>query len=143
LSGNFVRQRLRPIAAILLGLIALVGSTTLAHSQPAMPKRLMPYRDFVQQVETDKINRIALSRDRTKATVIQDGQSIEVNLPPDSGLIDLLTRNNVDITVQSSSEQSFWVRSIISLVVPVVLMSGLLLVVILVTVILTKNFMQR
>ncbi len=137
-----MRQRLRPIAAVLLGLIVLLGSNTLAHSQPAMPQPSMSYRDFIQQVEADKINRVVLNSDRTKLMVIQDGQSIEVNLPSDNGLIDLLTRNNVDITVRPPSEPSFWMQLMMSLVVPIGVISGLLLV-ILATIVITKNFIRR
>ena len=104
----------------------------------------MLYRDFVQQVEADKINQVTLTSDRAKATVIQNGEPIVVNLPADDGLIDLLTRNEVAILIQPSpSDQTMWTRLLLSLVVPIGLLIGLLLVVILITVLVTKKFMRR
>jgi cell division protease FtsH len=100
----------------------------------------MSYDEFIQQVEADKINRVALSPDRTKAVVTQAGQSVEVVLPADQGLIDTLTKNNVEISVLPSSEPLFW-RIAQSLGGPVLWTSVPL--VLLVILLVGRKFMRR
>jgi cell division protease FtsH len=93
---------------------------------------MMSYDEFIAQVKADKINRVALTGDRTKAVITQDGQTIEVNLPADQGLVDTLTQNNVDITVQPPPDAGLFWRLTQSLGLPILWMSlPLLLLVIL------------
>ncbi len=120
------------------GTIAL--SPALWPSQAATAATTMAYREFIAQVEADKINRVALTSDRTKAVITQDGQPIEVDLPADQGLIDTLTKNNVEITVQAPPDSSFFWRVTQSLGIPILLIAAPVLLVIL---LFGRKFMRR
>jgi ATP-dependent Zn protease len=69
--------------------------------QLSQVKQTLSYTEFVQQVQQGKIKKVGLSPDRTKVLIKdKDGAKIVVNLPPkDSGLIDILTKNSVEIYI--------------------------------------------
>ena len=50
-----------------------------------------------------------------------------VNLPNDPDLINILTKNGVDIAVQPQTDDSFWLRVASSLFLPILLLVGLFL----------------
>ncbi|MFM7559711.1 ATP-dependent zinc metalloprotease FtsH3, partial [Cylindrospermopsis raciborskii] len=79
--------------------------------------------------EGNKIDRVNLSADRTQAQVPNPsgGQPFLVNLPNDPDLINILTKNGVDIAVQPQTDDSFWLRVASSLFLPILLLVGLFL----------------
>jgi cell division protease FtsH len=89
----------------------------------------LTYSDFIHQVEGNKIDRVNLSADRTQAQVPNPsgGQPFLVNLPNDPDLINILTKNGVDIAVQPQTDDSFWLRVASSLFLPILLLVGLFL----------------
>jgi ATP-dependent Zn protease len=114
-----VNQRLRPPLTgfgISLATVLLIAPIALATAT-------MEYGEFIAQVKADKINQVALVSDRSRAIFTQDGQSVEVVLPADQGLIDTLAKNDVDITVRSP-EVNPWFRMIQSVIVPTLLVGG-------------------
>ena len=63
-------------------------------------KITLRYRDFIEAVQKNEINRVLINPDNATAEVIdEDGLRYEVNLAPDKDLLEILTENNVDIAV--------------------------------------------
>jgi ATP-dependent Zn protease len=95
-------------AIYLIGTIATIPY--LIHTQPIAPNTVLPtvsssretwrYSQFIQEVEQRKIQKVGITADRTRALVeAKDGRRAWVNLPTDPELIEILTRNDVDIYV--------------------------------------------
>ncbi|MGL5879214.1 MAG: ATP-dependent zinc metalloprotease FtsH3, partial [Xenococcaceae cyanobacterium] len=57
--------------------------------------------------------------------VNQEGGSVLVNLPNDPQLFDILTKNNVDISILPQNDEGFWLRALSSLFFPILLLVGL------------------
>lgn len=58
------------------------------------------YSKLINEVENGRVERVSISADRTQALVeTLEGNRVSVNLPNDPELIDILTKNNVDISV--------------------------------------------
>jgi cell division protease FtsH len=83
------------------------------------------YSQFIEKVQTGKIEKVRISADRSIA-VVQDGNNrIVVNLPNDPELINILTSNKVDISVLPQNDDGFWLKALSSLFFPVLLLVGL------------------
>nr|MDJ0723806.1 ATP-dependent zinc metalloprotease FtsH3 [Prochloraceae cyanobacterium] len=86
------------------------------------------YSQFLQEVESGKVETVQLSSDRAKAIVTrEDGVQVLVNIPSDSDLIDTLTDNGVDISVKPQTDDGFLFRALSSLFFPILLLVGLFL----------------
>ena len=67
--------------------------------------RTLRYSDFIEAVQEKQVSRVLISPDDGKAQIVErDGNTALVNLAPDQGLLKLLTDNEVDIAVTSSSD---------------------------------------
>tara|TARA_B100001250_G_scaffold358276_1_gene334470 strand:+ start:823 stop:1206 length:384 start_codon:yes stop_codon:yes gene_type:complete len=67
--------------------------------------RTLRYSDFIEAVQEKQVSRVLISPDNGKAQIVErDGNTALVNLAPDQGLLKLLTDNEVDIAVTSSSD---------------------------------------
>lgn len=109
----------------LLAIVVIALATTFFDKQP-QTRETWRYSQFIQEVEKNKVEKVSLSADRTKALVqIQDGNRVLVNLPSDPELINILIKNNVDISVLPQTDDSFWLRALSSLFFPVLLLVGL------------------
>ncbi|MFM6190069.1 MAG: ATP-dependent zinc metalloprotease FtsH3 [Planktothrix sp.] len=109
----------------LLAIVVLALATAFFDKQP-QTRESWKYSTFIQEVKNNKVERVSLSSDRSKALVTaQDGNKILVNLPNDPELIDILTQNNVDISVLPQSDDGFWFKALSSLFFPVLLLVGL------------------
>ncbi|MDY7004767.1 MAG: ATP-dependent zinc metalloprotease FtsH3 [Cyanobacteriota bacterium] len=109
----------------LLAIVVIALATAFFDQQP-QTSETWKYSQFIQQVETKNVDRVSISADRTAARVkVADGSIVRVNLPNDPDLINILTKNNVDISVLPQSEEGFWVRALSSLFFPVLLLVGL------------------
>ncbi|NEN90967.1 MAG: ATP-dependent metallopeptidase FtsH/Yme1/Tma family protein [Okeania sp. SIO3H1] len=109
----------------LLAIVVIALATAFFDQQP-QTNETWKYSQFIQQVETNNVDRVSISADRTAARVkVADGSIVRVNLPNDPDLINILTKNNVDISVLPQSEEGFWVRALSSLFFPVLLLVGL------------------
>ena len=109
----------------LLAIVVIALATAFFDKQP--PSRdVWKYSQFIQEVEGKRVDKINISSDRSKALVTaQDGNKVIVNLPNDPELINILTKNNVDISVLPQNDEGFWVKALSSLFFPILLLVGL------------------
>jgi cell division protease FtsH len=109
-----------------IGLIPISSARFFANTPLNIPQTPMQYSEFVQAVEAKQIERVVLTSDRATALVTKGEVTYRVNLPPDTNLIDKLTRNNVDIAVRPPQDQNPIVRLLKSLLFPLLLPAALL-----------------
>lgn len=110
---------------VLLAIVVLALATAFFDKQPPS-RQTWRYKQFIDEVQSRKVEKIGISADRTQAQVItQDGSRVLVNLPNDPGLLDILTKNNVDISVLPQNDDGFWFKALSSLLFPVALLVGL------------------
>ena len=109
----------------LLAIVVIALATTFFDPQP-QTRETWKYSQFIQQVESKNVDKVSISADRTVARVkVADGTIVRVNLPNDPDLINILTQNNIDISVLPQNEEGFWVRALSSLFFPILLLVGL------------------
>jgi cell division protease FtsH len=109
----------------LLAIVVIALATAFFDKQPPS-REVWKYSQFIQEVEGKRVDKINISSDRSKALVTaQDGSKVIVNLPNDPELINILTKNNVDISVLPQSDEGFWVKALSSLFFPILLLVGL------------------
>ncbi len=109
----------------LLAIVVIALATAFFDKQP-QTRETWKYSQFIQQVETNNVDRVSISADRAVARVkVADGSVVRVNLSNDPDLINILTQNNVDISVLPQNEEGFWVRALSSLFFPILLLVGL------------------
>jgi len=109
----------------LLAIVVIALATAFFEKQPPS-REVWKYSQFIQEVEGKRVDKINISSDRSKALVTaQDGSKVIVNLPNDPELINILTKNNVDISVLPQNEEGFWVKALSSLFFPILLLVGL------------------
>ena len=127
MNKNNKKWRNAGLYALLL-IVVLALASAFLDRQP-QSREVLTYSDFIHQVESNKIDRVNLSADRTQAQVPNPsgGQPFLVNLPNDPDLINILTKNGVDIAVQPQTDDSFWLRVASSLFLPILLLVGLFL----------------
>ncbi|ELR98719.1 ATP-dependent zinc metalloprotease FtsH3 [Gloeocapsa sp. PCC 73106] len=111
----------------LLAIVVVALGTAFLDQQP-QTRETWKYSTFIREVENNRVESVKLTPDRSQALVTsQDGTPVIVNLPNDPGLLDILTQNNVDISVVPQSDDSFWFRALSSLFLPILLLVGLFL----------------
>ena len=109
----------------LLAIVVVALATALFDRQP-QSRETWRYSQFIQEVESNRVEKVSLSSDRSRALVTaQDGSKVLVNLPTDPGLVDTLTKNNVDIAVLPQTDDGFWLKALSGLFFPVLLLVGL------------------
>ena len=110
---------------VLLAIVVVALGTAFLDKQP-QARTTWAYSKLIDEVQSNKIETVKISADRTKAQVINsEGTPILVNLPNDPQLIDILSDNGVDIAVLPQSDEGFWFRALSSLLFPVLLLVGL------------------
>ncbi|NEP12534.1 MAG: ATP-dependent metallopeptidase FtsH/Yme1/Tma family protein [Symploca sp. SIO2C1] len=121
-----MNKKWRNVGLYALLAIVVIALATAFLDKPSQNREIWKYSQLIQQVESQKIETVKISADRTKAlATAQDGQQVEVNLPNDPELISILTSNGVDIAVLPQSDDSFWFRALSSLFFPILLLVGL------------------
>jgi len=121
-----VNKRWRNAGLYALLAIAVIALATALFDKPPQARETWRYSRLISEVENQKVDKISISADRSKALVTaEDGTKIMVNLPFDRDLLDILTRNNVDIAVLPQSDDGMWMRALSSLFVPIILVVGL------------------
>ncbi|MGK7874298.1 MAG: ATP-dependent zinc metalloprotease FtsH3 [Xenococcaceae cyanobacterium] len=110
----------------LLAIVVIALATAFLDQQPKN-REVLNYSEFLQKVQNNKIERVSLSADRTQAQVPNPngGPPFVVNLPNDPQLIEILSENGVDISVQPQKDDGFWFRALSSLFFPILLLVGL------------------
>ncbi|MEL6491766.1 MAG: ATP-dependent zinc metalloprotease FtsH3 [Cyanobacteria bacterium J06634_6] len=112
---------------VLLVVVVIVLATTF-FEQPRAEKTAWRYSKFISEVEQGNIESVAITSDQAKAEFSDPSNPtgrIVVNLPRDPGLVDLLTTNDVDISVQATQEENPLVRVFSALILPVLLLVAL------------------
>ncbi|MGI0480130.1 ATP-dependent zinc metalloprotease FtsH3 [Geminocystis sp. CENA526] len=124
MNKNNKKWRNIGLYAILAVVVVALGTVFL--DRPQTNQLSWKYSQFIDEVQTDKVERVQLSADRTQAiATARDGQRFLVNIPNDPQLIDILSANKVDIAVLPQSDESFWFRALSSLFFPILLLVGL------------------
>ena len=112
---------------VLLAIVVVALGTAFLDREPNQ-QTTWKYSEFIQEVESGKVETVELSSDRSQAIVTrEDGVQVLVNIPSDPDLINTLTRNNVDILVKRPSDDGFLFRALSSLFFPILLLVGLFL----------------
>ncbi|MBF2028358.1 MAG: ATP-dependent zinc metalloprotease FtsH3 [Oscillatoriales cyanobacterium C42_A2020_001] len=121
----------------LLAIVVISLATAFIDGRQPQSKGSVPYSEFIQNVESGKpvkpgeentrISKVRISADRTQARYRSGDTEYIVNLPPnDLELVDILTKNGVDIAVTPQSEGGdFWFKALSSLFFPILLLVGL------------------
>lgn len=121
-----MNKRWRNAGLYALLAIVVIALATAFFDKPQQNKEIWKYSQFIQEVEAKRVDKINISSDRSKALVTaQDGNKVIVNLPNDPELINILTKNNVDISVLPQNDEGFWVKALSSLFFPILLLVGL------------------
>lgn len=110
----------------LLAIVVISLAVSFLDQQP-QSRETWRYSEFLQEVQTGNIESVKISSDRSQAFVpAQDGTPILVNLPPgDTELIDILSDNNVDISVLPQNDDNWVFRALSTLIFPILLLVGL------------------
>ncbi|BAZ43932.1 cell division protein FtsH [Chondrocystis sp. NIES-4102] len=110
---------------VLLAIVVVALGTAFLDKQP-QARETWAYSKLIDEVQSNKIETVKISADRTKAQVIDsEGTPVLVNLPNDPELIDILSDNGVDIAVLPQSDEGIWFRALSSLLFPILLLVGL------------------
>nr|WP_199302720.1 ATP-dependent zinc metalloprotease FtsH3 [Oscillatoria sp. FACHB-1406] len=110
--------------ALLLIVVLALGATFLDSEREV--RKTWNYTQFVQAVQKGQVERVQLSADRSRAKFdSQDGTKVEVILPRDDGLIDILTTNKVDIAIVPPNNEGALLRTLSGLFFPILLLVGL------------------
>jgi cell division protease FtsH len=122
-----VNKRWRNAGLYVLLVVVVIALATTFFEQPRVETQSWRYSKFIDQVEQKRIENVVLSSDKTQARFASpEGTGrIIVNLPQDPELVNILTSNNVDITVQPTQDESTLVRVFSALVIPVLLLVAL------------------
>ncbi|MBE9080112.1 ATP-dependent zinc metalloprotease FtsH3 [Romeria aff. gracilis LEGE 07310] len=119
-----MNKRWRNAGLYVLLVVVVIALATAFFDQPRQETQSWRYSRFIDEVQSGQVEKVTLSSDRTQAQFTSpDGTGrVMVNLPSDPGLVDILTDNNVDITVQRQTDDSVWVRVFSTLLIPVLLL---------------------
>lgn len=115
---------------VLLVVVLIALGTAFMGGRPAADNapRSLRYSEFLDAVQNNQISRVLMAPDRGTALVVEsDGGRAQVNLAPDAGLLDLLSKHKVDIVVQNSRQAPVWQQALGSLLFPLLLLGGLFL----------------
>ena len=109
----------------ILAIVVIALGTALLDKQPAA-KETWKYSRLISEVRGGRVETVRLSADRTRALVVaQDGNQVLVNLPNDPQLINILTTNNVDISILPQGDDGQILRGLSGFLIPVLLVIGL------------------
>ncbi|MEL6813208.1 MAG: ATP-dependent zinc metalloprotease FtsH3 [Cyanobacteria bacterium J06598_3] len=112
---------------VLLVVVVIALATAFFDQSGGVETQSWRYSKFIDEVQQGRIESVAISSDKSQARFASpDGTGrIVVNMPQDPELVDILTNNDVDITVQPTQDESALVRVFSALVIPVLLLVAL------------------
>ena len=120
-----MNKRWRNVGLYTLLAIVVVSLATAFFDKQPQTRETRRYSQFIEQVQDRKIGKVQISSDRSIAR-FRDGEGfVIVNLPNDPDLINILTKNGVDISVLPQTDDGFWFKALSSLFFPVLLLVGL------------------
>jgi cell division protease FtsH len=121
-----VKKRWRNAGLYILLAIVVVALGTAFFDRQAPTLQTWRYSEFIQQVDKGQVAKVSISPDRTQALVTaNDGSKVEVNLPNDPELLNILTDHNVDISVRPQGNDNVLLRALSSFLIPFLLLVGL------------------
>jgi cell division protease FtsH len=125
-----VNKRWRNLGLYVLLAIVVIALATTLFDPSTSQKSLKPlkYSEFLEQVQKGNVSRVVLSNDRTFAEVTSEQGKYRVTLASaanDPELVNTLTKNNVDITVNRQADDGFWIRAAGTFIFPILLLLGL------------------
>ncbi|MCT7974685.1 ATP-dependent zinc metalloprotease FtsH3 [Laspinema sp. C5] len=109
----------------MLAIVVIFVATTFFENQTSN-EETWRYSQFIQEVQNNRIDKVVITSDRSRARVTaQDGKKVVVNLPNDPELLNILTDHRVNIEVSPQGDEGFWFKALSSLFFPVFLLVGL------------------
>jgi len=119
-----VNKRWRNAGLYALLVVVVIALATAIFDNSGQDTQTWRYSRFLDAVENNRIERVSISGDRSRARFTDpDGSGqVTVNLPNDPELIDTLETNNVDIAVFPQNDDSVLVRLFSTLLIPVLLL---------------------
>jgi len=118
-----VNKRWRNAGLYALLVVVVIFLATALLDNQTESRDTWRYSQFIQEVQQDRVERVSISADRTRALVTaQDGRKVMVNLPNDPDLINILTENDVDIAVTPQTDDNVWARVLSTLLIPFLLL---------------------
>ncbi|WP_309143864.1 ATP-dependent zinc metalloprotease FtsH3 [Oscillatoria sp. HE19RPO] len=109
----------------MLAIVVIFVATTFFENQTSN-EETWRYSQFIQEVQNNRIDKVVITSDRSRARVTaQDGKKVVVNLPNDPELLNILTDHRVNIEVSPQGDEGFWFKALSSLFFPVLLLVGL------------------
>ncbi|MGB3518711.1 MAG: ATP-dependent zinc metalloprotease FtsH3 [Elainellaceae cyanobacterium] len=116
------RWRNAGLYALLAVVVIFLGTSLLSDRQPQV-QDTWRYSEFIERVEQNQVEKVSISSDRARATITaQDGSKVLVNLVNDPDLLNILTQNDVDISVAPQPEDNVFARVFGSLLIPFLLL---------------------
>ncbi|MBI4781611.1 MAG: ATP-dependent metallopeptidase FtsH/Yme1/Tma family protein [Oscillatoriophycideae cyanobacterium NC_groundwater_1537_Pr4_S-0.65um_50_18] len=120
-SVNNKRWRNAGLYALLVVVVIFLATALL--DRPTDNATSWRYSQFITQVQNGQVEKVSISADRTRATAkTSDGQTVLVNLPNDSEMLNILQKNGVDISVSPQAEENIWARVLSTLLIPFLLL---------------------
>ena len=122
-----MNKRWRNAGLYVLLVVVVIALATAFFDQPRVETQSWRYSKFIDEVEQHRIENVVISSDKSQARFASpDGTGrVIVNLPQDPDLVNILTSNKVDITVQPTQDESALVKVFSALVIPVLLLVAL------------------
>ncbi|MEL6398946.1 MAG: ATP-dependent zinc metalloprotease FtsH3 [Cyanobacteria bacterium J06626_4] len=119
-----MNKRWRNAGLYALLVVVVIALATAIFDNSGQESQSWRYSRFLDAVESNRIERVSISADRSQArfTDPESSGQVTVNLPNDPDLINTLETNNVDIVVFPQTDDSALVRLFSTLLIPVLLL---------------------
>lgn len=119
-----MNKRWRNAGLYALLVVVVIALATAIFDNGGQETQTWRYSRFLDAVEGNRIERVSISADRTRArfTAPDGGGQVTVNLPSDPDLISTLEQNNVDIVVFPQNDDGVVTRLFSTLLIPVLLL---------------------
>ncbi|MEM1280742.1 MAG: ATP-dependent zinc metalloprotease FtsH3 [Cyanobacteria bacterium P01_H01_bin.152] len=120
-----MNKRWRNAGLYALLVVVVIALATAIFDNPGQETQTWRYSRFLDAVESDQIQQVSISADRSRARFTEPGggsAQVTVNLPNDPDLIGTLEANDVEIAVVPQSDDSALVRLFSTLLIPVLLL---------------------
>ncbi|MEM6433667.1 MAG: ATP-dependent zinc metalloprotease FtsH3 [Cyanobacteria bacterium P01_D01_bin.115] len=119
-----MNKRWRNAGLYALLVVVVIALATAIFDNSGQESQSWRYTRFLDAVESNRIERVSISADRSQArfTDPESSSQVTVNLPNDPDLINTLETNNVDIVVFPQTDDSALVRLFSTLLIPVLLL---------------------
>ncbi|MBF2034711.1 MAG: ATP-dependent zinc metalloprotease FtsH3 [Leptolyngbyaceae cyanobacterium T60_A2020_046] len=119
-----MNKRWRNAGLYALLVVVVIALATAIFDNQGQETQSWRYSRFLDAIENNRIERVSISADRTRArfTAPDGGGQVTVNLPNDPDLINTLEQNNVDIVVFPQGDDSVIVRLFSTLLIPILLL---------------------